>query len=220
MTYLKPLTPTRETRIKKVATHRQRGIVLVLEDIHDPHNGAAIFRTCDALGIQNVHLIFQEQEPFNPRTIGKSSSSSANKWLDFTIHTIDKTTEDATTVNVTENALLGLRKEGYTLFAAALKEGAETLYGLDFTAYKKIALLVGNEHKGLSTAALRLSDHCVIIPMHGFVESLNVSVAAALFLAEITRQRQATGEYLLPENEKNKLIENFHVKASKRVKAC
>lgn len=73
----------------------------MLEDIHDPHNAEAVLRTCDVFGVQHVHLVFARQAPFNPRKLGKSTSSSANKWLDFTLHTS------------VQACLLGLRANGF-----------------------------------------------------------------------------------------------------------
>ena len=79
-------TPERQAKLDRVVQNRQRDIVLVLEDIYDPHNASAVFRSCDIFGIQHIHLVFDKQAPFNPKKIGARSSASANKWLDFTTH--------------------------------------------------------------------------------------------------------------------------------------
>src|SRR3989339_822138 len=80
----KPGTTTRQDKIKRVMGQRHEGII-VLEDIHDPHNAAAVWRSCDAFGFGKVYLIFGQEERFDPKQVGKESSSSANKWLDFEV---------------------------------------------------------------------------------------------------------------------------------------
>ncbi len=102
------LSPERKKRIRQLVKNRQSGLVVVLEDVFDPHNAAAIFRTCDGLGVQHVHLIFDQQKAFNPLKIGKNSSSSANKWLTFTKHSSAK------------ECLKQLKSEGYTIFGSIL----------------------------------------------------------------------------------------------------
>jgi len=167
--------PTREKRIAEVMSKRRKDIVVVLEDIYDPHNAAAIFRTCDAYGIQNAYLIFETVEPYDPKKVGKSSSATANKWLDFKIF------------QSTAKCLTELKREGYSIVSTLLDKEATNLY--EFKWPKKIALLVGNEHAGLSKTAAELSDSKVYIPMQGMVQSLNVSVATAICISEVYRSR-------------------------------
>lgn len=187
-------------KIKRVVTQRQAGLAVVIEDVHDPHNAEAIFRTCDAFGVQEVYLIFDKTKPWNPVNLGKQSSSSAHKWLTF--HTFRST----------RDCLSHLKKEGYTLVTTALRDDAASLFDYSFSS-KKIALLVGNEHRGLSEEALSLSDVIVTIPMRGMVESLNVSVSTALFLFEITRQR---GSVPLEKESQKALVEDFVRRSSKK----
>lgn len=187
-------TDRRLDTIKHIAENRQRDIVVVIEDVHDPHNAAAIMRTCDALGIQDVYLIFETQEAYNPRNVGKSSSSSANKWLDF--RTFESTTE----------CIKELKKDGYTVIATALDDNPESLFEADLLE-DKIALLIGNEHDGLTDTAITIADRIIYLPMRGMVQSLNVSVAAALFLYEITRQRrQSNTDFSLPNHDSQELF--------------
>lgn len=167
---------TREERLQRVAGMRQSGIIVILEDIHDPHNASAIMRTCDALGVQDVGLVFQGIKSWNPKRIGKSSSSSANKWLSFR------------TFSTTEECIASLKNEGYVSIGTVI-DGDKDLSEVKFAAMPQIALWIGNEHSGLSMAARNAASMTLRIPMKGFVESLNVSVAAALVLYEITRQR-------------------------------
>lgn len=187
----------RKKRITNVVRNRQSGLTVVIEDIHDPHNGEAIIRTCEGLGIQSVHFIFEKEKPFNPRKIGKSSSSSANKWLDFYVY------------SSSSKCLNQLKKDGYLLVATTLTEVAESIITTQFAA-RKLAILVGNEHKGLSETALKLADKQVKIPMSGMVQSLNVSVATGIILYEVVRQRFSKGEkFHLTQNEQYKLYADF-----------
>ena len=187
-------TPERERLFRAVAARRQRGEV-VLEDIHDPHNAAAVFRTCDALGFQRVRLVFDKEAPFDPRATGKLSSSATNKWLDFE------------TYGSVADCLADLRRDdGCEIIAAVADGGAESLFEADLTA-PRLAVVLGNEQRGLSEEALALADRRLTIPMSGMVRSLNLSVAAALVLYEITRQRRAAGmeRYRLSPAERDAL---------------
>lgn len=173
-------TPEREARIRQVAAARQRGAV-VLEDVHDPHNAAAVLRCCDSFGFQIVHFLFVRERPYNPRKIGRESSSSANRWLDFVIH------------SSVEDCLEGLHAEGYETVATTLDPAAESLFEATFPI-ADTAFLFGNEHRGLSETALRLARRRIRIPMVGMVQSLNLSVTAGICLFELSRQRRARPE--------------------------
>ncbi len=192
-------TPERQTKVKHVVENRQEGIV-VLEDIHDPHNAMAVLRSCDCFGIQKIYFIFEKEKKFNAAQVGKLASSSANKWLDYQVF------------DSTEACLEQLNTEGYTSCATVLRDDAQSLFTFDFCAEKKLALLFGNEHSGLSQYAMDKADHLITIPMAGMIQSLNLSVTAAICLFEMKRQRQANfHEFQFHENDKealfNKLIE-------------
>ena len=194
----KNITESRLNKIKQVAANRQRDLVVILEDIYDPHNAAAIIRTCDGLGIQKVYFIFEEESYYNPKKVGKVSSSSANKWVDFEIF------------KSTTRCLNKLKRDGYKIYATILDEEAEDLYKVDFLKTKKIAILVGNESRGLSQKAIKLADKKIYIPMKGMIQSFNVSVTAAIFLSEVIRQRIIKPKkYLLESKVKEKLIKDF-----------
>ncbi len=187
----------RAKRIREVVGRRQSGFTIVLEDIHDPHNAEAILRTCDAFGIHSVHFIFEKEKYYNPKRVGKSTSSSANKWLDFTIH---RSTRDCISV---------LHNDGYVIAATTVDSNTESLFDATFSE-QKIAIVVGNEHSGISDDMLASADRKIAIPMHGMVQSLNVSVTAAIILFEITRQRaQSSADYLLSDDQQQKIIKSF-----------
>lgn len=173
--------PTNERRAKISRMQQQRlpGLLVVLEDIADPHNAAAILRTCDGLGVGSVWYLFDTVEPYDPCLVGKRSSATANQWL-----AIETFTDRS---HVQQH----LVSTGWTSVAATIHEpAAEPLWQADFTARENLAIWVGNEQTGLSSAALQFCDRALTIPMQGMVESFNVSVATAIVLAEISRQRR------------------------------
>lgn len=187
------ISENRLKRIKQVALSRQQGVV-VLEDLHDPHNAAAVLRTCDAFGVQKVCFIFDKQERYNPKKVGKATSSSANKWLDFEVFT------------TTEECFKKLKKQGYAIVGTVLDEKAKSIIKTKFTN-PKTALVFGNEHSGLSKYAIDNSDQHIYIPMQGFVQSLNLSVTAAILMYEVFRQRvKNSNNYLLSKKEQGELI--------------
>jgi tRNA (guanosine-2'-O-)-methyltransferase len=171
-------TEKRIEKIKWVLSKRQPSLRVVLENIHDPHNVSAIFRTCDAAGIPKVSLVYNVE--IFPK-IGKKSSASAYKWIEREKH---KTIEDCYNQ---------LKKEKFVVYASSLNGDAKSLYDLDFT--KKSAIVLGNEHRGLSKEAEDLADERFYIPMFGMVQSLNVSVSAAIAIYEALRQRSIKGLY-------------------------
>ncbi len=171
----------RQKKIYTVLSRRQPDATIVMENIHDPHNVSAIFRSADAVGIPEVQLVYTNTE--FPR-IGKKSSSSANKWVTKRRFVSIKECYDA------------LKSEGYRIYATRLDANAKPLYEVDFT--QKIAIVMGNEHAGVSDEAALLADGTIMIPMMGMIQSLNVSVAAAVTLYEMLRQRLAAGQYGTP----------------------
>ncbi len=191
------ISERRRQKIQSVVNARQRGITVVLEDIHDPHNVAAILRTCDAFGVQEIVCIYEQEKYSNPQRVGRVSSGAANKWLDFTIY------------RSSTKAVAELKKAGYAIIATTLDVTSVPIFEIDFTT-KPVALVFGNEHRGVSDVMCQASDVKIKIPMQGMAQSLNVSVTAALCLYEMTRQRQGSGKaYQLPAREKAKLIKDF-----------
>lgn len=189
------ITSNRQNKIDNVISRRQQGIV-VLEDVHDPHNAAAVMRSVEAFGFQTVYFTFDKSKKYNPATVGKASSASAVKWL--TIVTFESS----------KLCYQQLKKDGYTIYATTLNPSNPLdLYGKLPTLGPKIALVFGNEHAGLSSYAVDNADYHLFIPMRGFVESFNISVCAALMLAEISRKRKEQGidKYLLTRPTRQQL---------------
>ena len=178
----------RTNKIISVISFRQRSLHVVLENIHDPHNVSAIFRTCDSVGVGRVSLVYNI-EPF-PK-IGKKSSASAYKWV-----------EREKYKNIKDCALL-LKKDGFKVLVSSITDSSKSIYDFDLT--KKTAIVFGNEHRGVSKEAEEIADEKFIIPMFGMVQSLNVSVAAAICLYEASRQRSLKGMYDKSEFSKDEL---------------
>ena len=171
-------TIKRIEKIKAVVSKRQPSLKIILENIHDPHNVSAILRTCDAAGVPKVSLLYNiESFP----KIRKKSSASAFKWI------------EREKFKSVEECFKQLRSEGYKIYASSISEGAKDLYEIDFT--EKSAIVMGNEHRGVSKEAEDLADEKFYIPMYGMVQSLNVSVSAAITIYEALRQRTAKGMY-------------------------
>ena len=190
-----PRTASREAKVRRVLGHRQKDLSLVLSNIHDPHNVSAIFRSCDAFGVPEVHLYYTDTAfP----TLGAKSSASARKWVTATRHTDMAQMVDS------------LRARGFTLLTTSCSPAARSLYEYDLT--KPTAFIMGNEHRGVEEAFLPLVDGEVFIPMYGMIQSFNVSVAAALLLSEAARQRREGGMYdtpSYPPDELDALIETW-----------
>jgi tRNA (guanosine-2'-O-)-methyltransferase len=125
-----------EERLKKIsatAKSRQFSLHIVMENIHDPHNVSAIFRTCDAVGVPKVSFLYTiEKFP----KVSRVSSASATKWIEIEKFDNTKTCIDS------------LKKQGFAIYASMLDKDAINLYELDLT--QKIAFVVGNEHRGIS----------------------------------------------------------------------
>lgn len=174
------MTEKRFQKIAKVIKNRQNDLTVVLENIHDPHNVSAIFRSVESIGVNKVYLIYNSNK--FPR-IGKFSSASAKKWV---------STEKFSTV---EECFAELRKQNYKIYTTHLSEENRnvSLYDLDLT--EKCAIVIGNEHMGVSDEAVKLSDKNFVIPMYGMIQSLNVSVSAAICVYEALRQRELKGMY-------------------------
>ena len=170
---------TRDERIEKVMQARWLDLELVLESIDDPHNIGAILRTCDAVGVGCVHLLYPEGKPPRLKDIRSDSAASAAKWLKITKWTSTKELIDH------------LKSRKLAIYATALDPNGKPHFEFDLT--KPSAIIIGNEKDGVSTDLLSQADHIITIPMRGFVQSLNVSVATAVVLEEALRQRLVNG---------------------------
>jgi tRNA (guanosine-2'-O-)-methyltransferase len=173
------MTPEREERLKKVLYKRQQDLTVVLENVFDPHNISAVMRTCDAVGVQDLHVL--NTKISKHKKWGARSSSSAAKWLTIHQHTDASVCFDE------------LRKKFPLILTTHLSSSAVSLYEIDFT--NPVALVFGNEHDGVSEEIRTLADGNFVIPQVGMIRSLNISVACAVSLYEAFRQKQAASHY-------------------------
>ena len=168
-----PITERRLARMREVLARRHDDLVVVIENIHDAHNASAILRSCDAFGVGRIGLVYTDQ--VFPE-ISKGVAAKVEKWLQ-----IDR-------YESAEECVSALHAEGITVYATVLTDDAQDYLSVDFGGPS--AIVLGNEHSGCSAEMAALADGALIVPMMGFVQSLNVSVAAAVILAEMARQRR------------------------------
>jgi tRNA (guanosine-2'-O-)-methyltransferase len=169
--------------VSSVLRRRQPDLTVVIEDVHDPHNASAMLRSCDGVGVLQVHLVYTV-ETLPAAAFARTTSGSAAKWVDTKLH------------KSIASCYQALRSTGFTIFATAINPESLAIYDVDLT--QPVALVFGNEMRGLSTEAVSLADGAVSIPMMGMVQSLNVSVACAVCLYEAYRQRRVAGAYDSP----------------------
>lgn len=185
------MTPERLARIKQILDTRQPDLSVLTDQVHKPRNLSAIIRSCDAFGLANMHVVWP-REGF--RAFRKTAGGSYH-WV--TTHTHPTMAE----------AVSELRSTGHKLYAAQLSDRAIDYRQADFT--QPCTIIMGNEVDGVSAEAADQADEHIVIPMMGMVESLNVSAACAIILAEAQRQRKEAGMFdqrRLPDEEYNRLL--------------
>lgn len=165
------VTPERLARIDAVVRRRTRSLIPVLEDLADPHNGAAILRSADAFGCHEVHVV----ESRHPFAVSRHVSRRTERWIEIVRHAR------------AESCAAALKARGYEIFVAEMN-GELTPEAL--AERPRAAIVLGNEHFGASSAMRAHADGTYAIPMVGMVESLNVSVASAITLYVAARPRQ------------------------------
>lgn len=189
------ISDSRKKRFYDVISKRFQDVV-VLENIHDPHNALAAIRNCDAFGIQTAHVVFETEKIFNPKSLGKITSSSANKWIDTICW--EKSTDCYT----------HLKKQGFKIIATIIDPKAKKLSEIDLNIQKN-AIVFGNEGFGISETAKQMADELVYIPMSGFVDSINLSVTVGVMLYELVRQRDGSELYYLSQAEQETLLKKW-----------
>ncbi|MGB5365423.1 MAG: RNA methyltransferase [Polyangiales bacterium] len=162
------VTAERLQRISDVVRARTDDLVLVLDRISDPHNSSAVLRSADAFGLQTVHVIVGEHGFKASRGVSKGTQ----RWLDVIRY------------QSAEACARHLKRDGYLIYVAAM--GSDTQLE-NLRAMERLAVVFGNEHRGVSEEMRALADGTFSIPMRGFVESLNISVAAAITMQTLAR---------------------------------
>jgi tRNA (guanosine-2'-O-)-methyltransferase len=187
-------TEERTAKLEAALARRQPGLAVILENVHDPHNAAAILRSADAAGVMRVAMLYTIEEP--PKINHSPAASGVIKWLEMEKYSSVKECYGA------------FRRDGFQVLATKIEPAAKELYDYDLTA--PTAIVLGNEHRGISDEAAKLSDGLLYIPMMGMAESVNVSVAAAVTLFEALRQRRAKGMYTQAQLGAEKLREKMN----------
>ncbi len=183
------ITDNRIERFNDIIKYRTRYITVVLEDIFQPHNASAVLRSCDCFGIQDVHIIENE----NKYQVNPDVALGSSKWINLILHNNEK--------NNSLQTIKKLKNEGYRIVATSPNVNDINLDQFEINK-GKIALFFGTELNGLSEDALNNSDEFVKIPMYGFTESLNISVSAAIILQTfIHKLHQSTINWKLSEEE-------------------
>ena len=208
------ITENRKVTFEKVLSKRTRHFTVVLEDIYQKHNTSAVVRSCDIFGIQDLHIIENKYNSYVSNQVAKG----AQKWIDF--H------EFNTKQYNTKDCIDTLRTKEYQIIATTPHN--DSCYLKDFDISKKSAFVFGVEKAGVSDYIMKEADGYLKIPMVGFTESLNISVAVAIILNDLTtRLRNSNLNWSLTEEEKNEkrldwckktinnvdqIIERFYIK--------
>lgn len=179
------LTDRRKALFTKILSKRTRHFTVVTEDVYQLHNTSAVMRTCDVFGIQDLYVV---EEKLGKR-IDKEIAMGAQKWV-----TLQRK-------NNIKECMADLKQKGYQLIATTPHDNSTYLH--EFDVSKKAAFFFGKESEGLSDTVMDAADGFLKIPMHGFTESLNISVSAAIILQDVvTRLKQSDVAWQLSDEEK------------------
>lgn len=177
--------PERIERIKNTVRSRQHDLTVVLENVHDPHNIGAVLRSCDAVGVYEIYIIYTDPLLIERGLdIGRNSASGSLQWI--TVHYF----------TALDQAFAAINSKYDIVYGTVMQDNSKNLYELKLDT--SAALFFGNEHAGISPEAQKYIHTNFIIPQHGFVRSLNISVACAVTLYEAQRQRLTSHRYDRP----------------------
>jgi tRNA (guanosine-2'-O-)-methyltransferase len=201
------LTDERIRLFEKIIAQRTNHLTVVLEDIYQEHNASAIVRTCDSFGIQSLHLI----ESRNVYQVHEGISRGSNQWVTLEHHY----SEGKSSTDIFNE----IKSKGYKIAATSPHAIEYDIFNLPID--EPIALIFGAEKKGITAAAIENADYLVRIPMYGFAESLNVSVAAAITLNELRKRlNQSSIPWPLSNQEKLETLLSWcrkHIKSSELI---
>ena len=191
--YHEYVTPQRRARLAEVLAQRTRRLTVVLDDVRQSHNVSAVLRSCDAFGIQDVHVL-EPVESFDPST---KVALGTQRWL---------TIRRELGPGATRRGIVRLKERGYRI-VAAVPPGAQAVPFDEVGFDVPLAVVFGNEKEGISPEIAAAADVLTTIPMCGFVESLNISVAAALVVHSLaSRLRQTRDDWRLSQSEFDELL--------------
>lgn len=206
------LSPSRVALMRRALEWRTRRLTVVLEDIFQSHNASAVLRTCDALGIQEAHVI----ENRNRFVLSRNVDMGASKWMDVRRYALPtarrRRSNEPRELGIGEDclantraALEGLKSRGFLLAASTLRPGASDIS--EVPVDRPVAVLIGTELTGLTRAAHDMADVLFSVPMLGFVQSMNLSVFSALCLSSLAgRMRAHSDEWKLSGAERDELM--------------
>lgn len=178
------LTPKREEKFKRVIQQSQGNITVVLENVHDTHNIGAVLRSADSIGIREIYVVYtEERHSRDYLKLGKRTSGGTRKWVKVNYY------------NDIDACYKAVKSKYKLILGTYLKEGevSTSMFDLDLT--QSVALVFGNEAKGMTQKSIDYCDGNFIIPQVGMVTSLNISVACAVTLYEAYRQRLSKNYY-------------------------
>ena len=170
------MSPERYQRIRQMLRMRQTDLTVCMEEVHKPHNVSAVVRSCDAVGIHQIHAVWDHKT-----RLRKGTAMGSQNWVKTQSH------------DTIADAVTHLKSQNMQVLVTHLSEKAVDFREIDYT--KPTAIILGQEKYGATDTAIEMADQDIVIPMVGMVQSLNVSVAAALVLYEAQRQRQESGMY-------------------------
>ena len=187
------VSPRRVKLFNSNLLNRTRYITVALEDIYQLHNASAILRTCDCLGIQDAHII----ENNNQYQLNSEISLGAEQWL-----SIFKYNRSG---NNTQKAIASLKKNGYRIVATSSHSKNTNLNAFDLSK-GKVAFVFGTELSGITCTVEEMADELIKIPMYGFTESFNISVSAAILLFHFTTiLRNSNIDWKISDEEKTEI---------------
>lgn len=184
------MTISRHHRLNKILQRRQMDLTVCLEHVHKPQNVSAVLRTCDAVGIHEVNMVWNAQTRMR-----RGTAMGSQKWVKRNRH------------ESIEDAVAHFRQQNMQILVSHLSDDAVDFRCIDYT--QPTAIILGQEKQGASEESIALADHEIIIPMYGMVQSLNVSVAGGLILYEAQRQRELAGMYdkiTLPDDIRQQML--------------
>ncbi len=196
------VTENKQQLFNQIITERTRHVTVVLENIYQPQNAIAVIRSCDVFGIQDLHVIENDNKyNLNPKVV-----LGASKWVNLYKYNRHE--------NNTLNCINQLKSKGYRVYATT--PHTNDMLISDIPLDNKCAFMFGTELTGLSETAMKNADGFVKIPMYGFTESLNISVSAAVLLYEVSKRlKESKINWQLSDEEK---IEQLLIWAKKVVK--
>lgn len=187
------ISDERRAKFDQVLNFRTKHITIALEDIYQPHNASAVLRSCDIFGIQDIHVI----ENRNAYTVSRDVALGSPKWLNLHKYSGAE--------NNTLNCINALKAKGYRIVATSPHKNDCVIE--DLAVDKPLALIFGTELTGISDTVRREADAFVKIPMHGFTESFNISVSAALCLHTlVSKLHKSDINWHLTDSEKDELL--------------